>query len=148
MRFEYRSGGWRVQPRLCHCVALDSGGCDRESSQGLNALPGIKRALKAMQYEFREGDWVCQHSFWEPIRVIGLGSTIAVQFPNGEMRAFEPDELEKVSIVAVSRPKVLAREHRPDRRASSVGGFASLATSFGLICLILLVLAALAGVGR
>jgi hypothetical protein len=48
------------------------------------------RALTAMQYQFREGDWVRHRSFPEPVRVIGIGSTIAVQFPNGEMRALSP----------------------------------------------------------
>ena len=112
-------------------------------------MPGqIGRALNAMQYEFREGDWVRHPSFPEPVRVIGTGSTIAVKFPNGEMRAFEPDELEKVSIIAVPRSKTGARELRPDRRASSARGLASLATSIGSICLIILVLAVLDGAGR
>jgi hypothetical protein len=46
--------------------------------------------------EFREGDWVRHPSYPEPVRVIGVGATIAVQFPNGVMQAFEPVELEKV----------------------------------------------------
>jgi hypothetical protein len=49
-----------------------------------------------MRYEFREGDLVRHHSCAVPIRVIGIGATIAVQFPNGVMRAFEFFELEKV----------------------------------------------------
>jgi hypothetical protein len=50
-----------------------------------------------MEYEFREGDWVRHQSHPEPLRVIGSGATIAVRFPNGDMQAFEPCELQKVS---------------------------------------------------
>ena len=50
-----------------------------------------------MQDEFREGDWIRHHCCSEPIRVIGVGATIVVQFPNGGMQAFEPCELEKVA---------------------------------------------------
>ena len=50
-----------------------------------------------MQDEFREGDLVRHYSCVVPIRVIGVGATIAVQYPNGVMRAFEPCELEKVA---------------------------------------------------
>ena len=49
-----------------------------------------------MLHEFREGDLVRHHSCAEPIRVIGIGTTIAVEFPNGVMRAYEPFELDKV----------------------------------------------------
>jgi hypothetical protein len=49
-------------------------------------------------YEFREGDLVRHHSCAVPIRVIGIGATIAVEYPNGVIRAFEPFELEKVPI--------------------------------------------------
>jgi hypothetical protein len=49
-------------------------------------------------YEFREGDLVRHHSCAVPIRVIGIGATIAVAYPNGVIRAFEPFELEKVPI--------------------------------------------------
>src|SRR5271165_840316 len=98
-----------------------------------------------MQSEFREGDWVRHKTFPEPIRVIGIGSTIAVQFPNGEMRAFEPEELEKVSIAKVRQSKVAVPERRQDRVPRSANGVASLATSVGLICLIILVLAVIAG---
>ena len=98
-----------------------------------------------MQHELREGDWVRHRSFPEPMRVIGIGSTIAVQFPNGEMRAFEPEELERVSIAKVSRPKVPFHERRQDRGRSSAKRFVSLATSIGLICLILMVFVMLMG---
>ena len=57
------------------------------------------------------------------------------------MQAFEPDELEKVSIAKIPRPKVPVREHTQDRGRGSAKGFASLAMSIGLICLIILVLA-------
>jgi len=53
--------------------------------------------MTAMRHEFREGDLVRHHSCAVPIRVIGTGASIAVQFPNGVMRAFEPFELEKVA---------------------------------------------------
>jgi hypothetical protein len=49
-----------------------------------------------MRYEIREGDLVRHHSCAVPIRVIGIGATIAVEYPNGVIRAFEPFELEKV----------------------------------------------------
>ena len=97
-----------------------------------------------MQSEFREGDWVRHKKFPEPIRVIGIGSTIAVQFPNGEMRAFEPEELEKVK---VQQSKVTLPERRQDRVPRSARGVVSLATSVGLICLIILVLAMIAARG-
>jgi hypothetical protein len=51
-----------------------------------------------MLYEFREGDLVRHHSCAVPMRVIGVGATIAIEYPNGVIRAFEPFELEKVSI--------------------------------------------------
>ena len=98
-----------------------------------------------MPYQFREGDWVRHRSSPEAFRVIGIGSTIAVQFPNGEMRAFEPDELEKVSIAKVPQARVPLHERRQDRGRRSDKGFASLATSIGLIYLIILVLAMIAG---
>jgi hypothetical protein len=97
-----------------------------------------------MQHQFREGDWVRHHSFPEPIRVIGIGSTVAVQFPNGEMRAFEPEELEKVSIAKVRQSKVSVPDRRHDRAPASAKRFASLGMSIGLICLIILVLALIA----
>jgi hypothetical protein len=138
-------------------MPLNSGQLDRESESsidpnlgtmtirlGLNTPPDTKSAY-CMQYQFREGDWVRHHSFTEPIRVIGIGSTIAVQLPNGEMRAFEPEELERVLIAKVPRPTGPFPERRQDRRPSSAKGFASLAMSIGLICLIILVLAMIAG---
>jgi hypothetical protein len=68
-----------------------------------------------MQYGLREGDWVLHHSCPEPVRVIGLGSTIAVEFPDGMMRAFEPSELKKVTPAKVPRPKAAVHELRRDR---------------------------------
>ena len=47
--------------------------------------------------KFREGDWVRHSSCPEPLLVVGLGATIVVQFPNRDMQAFEPCELEKVA---------------------------------------------------
>jgi hypothetical protein len=62
------------------------------------------------------------------------------------MRAFEPDELKRVSIAKVSRAKVPVQELRRDNHRGSARGWASVATSIGLICLIILVLAVIAGV--
>jgi hypothetical protein len=112
---------------------------DSKSAAGPGSTP--------MQYQFREGDWVRHHSFPEPVRVIGIGSTIAVQFANGEMQAFEPEELERVSIAEVRQAKVKVHERRQDRPSRWDERFASLATSVGLICLIILVLAMIAGGG-
>lgn len=50
-----------------------------------------------MRSEFQEGDLVRHHSCAVPIRVIGVGPSIAVLFPTGAMRAYEPCELEKVA---------------------------------------------------
>jgi hypothetical protein len=50
-----------------------------------------------MPEEYREGDWVRYCSCPEPVRVVGVGATIVVQFPNRDMQAFEPCELEKVA---------------------------------------------------
>ena len=63
------------------------------------------------------------------------------------MRAFEPEELEKVLVAQVRRSKVAVPERRQDRVPRSANGVASLATSVGLICLIILVLAMIAGGG-
>jgi hypothetical protein len=68
-----------------------------------------------MQYGLRQGDWVLHHSCPEPVRVIGLGSTIAVELPNGVMRAFEPSELTKMAPTKVPRPRVPVHELRHDR---------------------------------
>jgi hypothetical protein len=106
---------------------------------------GSQATINAMQCQFREGDWVRHRSFPEPVRVIGIGSTIVVQFPSGEMRAFEPEQLEKVSITKVPRPKVPVHEPSRDGRRGSSNGFVALATPIGLICLIVLVLALIAG---
>ena len=48
-----------------------------------------------MRQEFREGDWVRHRSSSVPIRVVGIGSTIAVRSSTGAMQAFEPCELER-----------------------------------------------------
>ena len=84
-----------------------------------------------MQQDFREGDLVRHHSCAVPIRVIGTGATIAVQFPNGAMQAFEPCELEKVSIANVP-------VRRKNRGHDSVEQFV-LVTCISLIYLIMLV---------
>ena len=99
-----------------------------------------------MRYEFREGDWVRHRSCSEPLRVIGTGTTIAVQFPNGDMQAFEPCELEKLSIIKLPVRKVHVREHRQDRGFSSDKQFV-LVTSM-VICLITLVLVVIAFAGQ
>jgi hypothetical protein len=48
--------------------------------------------------DFHEGDLVTHRSFPQILRVVGVGTTIAVEFPSGEMRAFERLELKKVAI--------------------------------------------------
>jgi hypothetical protein len=106
---------------------------------------GSQATINAMQCQFREGDWVRHPSYPEPVRVIGIGSTIAVQFPSGEMRAFEPEQLEKVSITKLPRPKVPVHEHSHDGGRAASKGFAFLTTSIALICLMILVLAMIAG---
>jgi hypothetical protein len=60
------------------------------------------------------------------------------------MQAFEPCELEKVSIAKVPVRKVQVRESRQDRRGSA-GRFAFVKT-LSLICLIMLVLVVIATV--
>ena len=97
-----------------------------------------------MRYEFREGDWVRHRSCSEPLRVIGTGTTIAVQFPNGDMQAFEPCELEKVSIANVPARMVQVGDSRQDR-----GGYGerfAFVTTLSLIFLIMLVLVVIATV--
>ncbi len=59
-----------------------------------------------MWQEFREGDWVRHPSCPDPVGVIGVGPTIAVQFPDGAMRAFDPRNLEKVQNARVPAAKV------------------------------------------
>jgi len=98
-----------------------------------------------MQDQFREGDWVRHRSFPEPVRVIGIGTTIAVELPNADMRAFEPEELEKVSITSVSVRKVRLHERR--RNGHGAEQFA-LVTIVSLIYLVMLVLDVIAGAGR
>jgi hypothetical protein len=60
-----------------------------------------------MLHELREGDWVRHHSCPEPLRVVGVGATIVVQFPNGDMQAFDPCELKKVPLAEVPVRNVL-----------------------------------------
>ena len=97
-----------------------------------------------MRCEFREGDWVSHRSFPEPLRVIGLGATIAVRFPNGDMQAFEPLELETASIGMIPQSKARVRKGGQDGRLGPARQLVS-ATSVCLICLIVLVLAMIAG---
>src|SRR6476660_6324384 len=91
-----------------------------------------------MLHEFREGDWVRHRSYPEPIRVVGTGSTIVVQFPSGDMQAFEPCELDKVPIAKVPVQKVHVHEYREDRGRGSAEQF-TLVMSVCLIWLIMLV---------
>ena len=100
-----------------------------------------------MRYELREGDWVRHHSHPKPIRVIGVGATIAVEYPSGEMRAFEPSELKKVTVAKVTpASKVHVHDHRHDRGLGWGERF-GLLMSIVLVCLIVLVLMVLAGAG-
>ena len=94
---------------------------------------------------FREGDWVRHRSFPEPIRVIGIGTTIAVELPNEDMRAFEPCELEKVLLTSVSVRKVRLHERR--RNGLGAEQFA-LVTVVSLIYLVILLLDVIAGARR
>jgi hypothetical protein len=93
-----------------------------------------------MRYDIREGDWVRHRSFPEPIRVIGVGTTIAVQFRNGAMQAFEPSELEKVATAQVPLQKL----HDHDRSQPRIGlvGWLALIMALIAICFIALVLLA------
>lgn len=83
-----------------------------------------------MLHEFREGDWVRHHSCPEPIRVVGVGTTIVVQFSNGDMQAFEPCELEKVG--------AKVRVRKQNRGRDSVELFV-VVTFIGLLYLLMLV---------
>jgi len=97
-----------------------------------------------MPEEFREGDWVRHHSCQAPVRVVGIGTTIVVKFPNGDMQAFEPCELEKVSIANVPARMVQVGDSRQDR-----GGYGerfAFVTTLSLIFLIMLVLVVIATV--
>jgi hypothetical protein len=114
--------------------------------EGLGSPPGpFALPATAMRNEFQEGDWVRHPSYPEPVRVIGTGTTIAVQFPNGVMRAFEPVELEKVPAPDIPVRKAQVRNYRQDSDFGSADRFAFV-TSFGLICLIIVVLVVIATV--
>ena len=82
----------RARMRLSHraLVVLD-GVCIRARVANLKH-PWSRCLVTAMQHDFREGDLVRHHSCAEPIRVVGVGITIVVQFSNGDMQAFEPCE--------------------------------------------------------
>jgi hypothetical protein len=95
---------------------------------------------------FQEGDWVRHHSCPQPIRVIGTGPTIAVEFPNGAMRALEPSELETVSISKISPLRLAFPQLRHERRLGSVSQFGFFASALGLIYIVVLLLAVVAGV--
>jgi hypothetical protein len=94
-----------------------------------------------MRDEFREGDWVRHPSYPEPVRVIGTGTTIAVQLPNGVMQAFEPLELQKVPTPDIPVRKVQIRQD--DLELGSAERF-TFVTTFGLFCLIMVVLVVIA----
>ena len=85
----------------------------------------------------REGDWVRHRSSPEPLRVVGIGSTIAVRFPKGEMQAFEPCELEKVDDAKLPLRKVQAHGYMEEPRRRSVEQFV-LVTVVSLLYLIML----------
>ncbi len=95
------------------------------------------RRLAAMLQEFREGDWVRHHSCPDLLRVVGTGTTIAVQFPNGKMRAFEPCELDKVPIGKAPLRNVQISDYTQHRRLRTAHWFAFLTC---LVCLITLML--------
>jgi hypothetical protein len=97
--------------------------------------------------DLREGDWVRHRSSPEPLRVVGLGSTIAVRFPNGSMQAVEPCELEKVDPAKLPMRKVQAREQRDERRHGCVEQYV-LVTIVSLLYLSMLAWWLMAGGGR
>jgi hypothetical protein len=84
-----------------------------------------------MRGEFREGDWARHRSCPEPIRLVGVGTTIVVQFPNGDMQAFKPCELEKVAGAKV-------RVRKQNREGDAVELFV-LVTFISLLYLLMLV---------
>jgi hypothetical protein len=108
-------------------LSLGRAGFPRGSRSRLG--PFVLVRVTGMQHEFREGDWVRHHSCPKPIRVIGIGTTIAVQFPNGDMQAFESCELEKVFIASVPVRNVQVREYRQDRGLGSPSSLRWLRTS-------------------
>ena len=65
------------------------------------------------------------------LRVVGVGTTIVVQFRNGDMQAFEPCELEKVAVAKV-------RARKQNRGRDSVELF-FLVTFISLLYLLMLV---------
>ena len=97
--------------------------------------------------DFREGDWVRHRSSPESLRVVGTGTTIAVQFPNRDMRAFEPSELEKVDIAKLPIRKVQAHKPREERQRGLVEQYI-LVTIVSLLYLSLLIWGLMAGGGR
>jgi hypothetical protein len=100
-----------------------------------------------MQREYREGDWVRHHSSPEPLRVVGIGSTIAVRFPKGEMRAFEPCELENVDLATLPACKLWAHRYINGQCRGFVEQYV-LVTSVTLLYLTMLVWWLMAGRGR
>ena len=100
-----------------------------------------------MRQEYREGDWVRHHSNPRPLRVVGIGSTIAVRFPKGEMRAFEPCELENVDLATLPARKVWAHRYMEGQRRGSVEQYVLL-TIVTLLYLIMLGWWLMAGGGR
>jgi hypothetical protein len=100
-----------------------------------------------MRQEFREGDWVRHHSSPEQLRVVGVGSTIAVRFSKGEMRAFEPSELESVDLTTLPLRKVRGHQYIEEWRRGSVEHYVLL-TTVTLLYLIMLVWWSTVGGGR
>jgi hypothetical protein len=95
-----------------------------------------------MEHDFHEGNWVLHHSNPKPLRVIGVGPSIAVQYPNGEMRGFEPSELKRVAASQILPPPPLhvLIEHRHNEGWLNSVGQLFLVTVFGAIWFVALVL--------
>jgi hypothetical protein len=105
---------------------------------------GRQASIHPMQYQVREGDWG-HHSFPEPVRVIGIGPTVAVRFGMERCERLGR-RIGKVSIAKVQQAGALAHERSQNSGWRWDREFTALATSVGLICLIVLVLALIAGV--
>ena len=79
--------------------------------------------------------------------VVGIGSTIAVRFPKGEMKAFEACELEKVTNAELPLRKMRTHGYIEEQRRGSVEQYMLLIV-VSLLYLIMLGWWLMAGGGR
>ena len=100
-----------------------------------------------MLSNLREGDWVRHRSSPDLLRVVGIGSTIAVRFPKGEMKAFEACELEKVTNAELPLRKMRTHGYIEEQRRGSVEQYMLLIV-VSLLYLIMLGWWLMAGGGR